>query len=109
MIAGWIARLFCLCGLAIACSHATTFSKCDVNQDGVTTVADVQKEVNQALGASAAANDLTGNGSVDVVDVQIAIDAVLLSYCAADGTSTTTVTGFSPKTGPIGTLVSVAG
>jgi len=39
----------CFCGLAIACSHATTFSKCDVNQDGVTTVADVQKEINQAL------------------------------------------------------------
>ena len=108
MIARRVARLFCFCGLAIACSHATTFSKCDVNQDGVTTVADVQKEINQALGVAAAANDLNGSGSVDVVDVQIVIDAVLLPYCAADGTSTT-VTGFSPKNGPAGTLVSVAG
>src|ERR1039458_7835797 len=57
-IVGRITRLVCLGGLVVACSLAATFSKCDVNQDGVTNVADLQKEINQALGVSSPANDL---------------------------------------------------
>jgi hypothetical protein len=47
---------------------------CDVNQYGSTTVADIQSLVSQALGLSQAANDLNGDGMVNVVDVQIALN-----------------------------------
>jgi len=45
---------------------------------------------------------------VNVADVQVVINAALTGSCSADGTSIT-VTSFSPKSGPIGTLVAVAG
>ena len=76
MILGWT-RLYCLGGLVLACSHAATFSNCDINQDGVTNVADVQKEINEALGVATSANDLNGDGAVNVADVQIPACGVL--------------------------------
>jgi hypothetical protein len=39
--------------------------------------------INEALGAKAAANDLTGDGVVNVVDIQIEINVVLGLGCAA--------------------------
>lgn len=59
----------------------TTFSPCDVTQDGSTTIADVQAMVNQVLGSAAALSDLNGDGKVNVVDVQIVINAVLGQGC----------------------------
>jgi hypothetical protein len=45
-------------------------------------IAGVQSLVNQALGANSAANDLNGDGAVNVVDVQIEVNAALGSGCA---------------------------
>jgi len=59
-------------------------SKCDVNQDGSTSVADVQLVINEALGVSPATQDLNGDGLVNVVDVQIVINAALGLGCSAD-------------------------
>ena len=58
-------------------------SKCDLNQDGNTNVADVQLIVDEGLGTNRPANDLSGNGAVNVVDVQIVIDATLGLGCSA--------------------------
>jgi hypothetical protein len=60
-----------------------TFSPCDLNQNKLYDVADVQAIVNQALGASQPANDMNGDHAVNVADVQIVIDAVLGLGCIA--------------------------
>lgn len=44
---------------------------------GTTTVTNVQSVIKQALGTASANTDLNGDGKVNVVDVQIAIDAVV--------------------------------
>ncbi len=61
----------------------TTFSPCDVNQDTKVDLLDVQKMINEALGTIQAANDLNNDGVLNVVDIQIAIDAVLGLGCSA--------------------------
>jgi hypothetical protein len=60
----------------------TPFSPCDVNQNGSTNVLDVQQMINQALGGMAATNDLDGDQVVNVVDVQLVINAVLKLGCS---------------------------
>ena len=54
---------------------------CNVTGDQVASIADVQKMINQALGESAAVNDLNQDGWVNVVDIQIVINAVLGLGC----------------------------
>lgn len=55
---------------------------CDLNDDGVVNVVDVQIEVNAALGLRAcAAGDLNGDGACNVVDVQRVIKAALGQSC----------------------------
>ncbi len=89
-----------------AFAEPTSFSTCDVNRDGVSNIADVQSETNQALGIFAA-NDLNNDGIVNVADVQIVINAALGLGCTAY--SGPTITDFNPKSGPLGTLVSIVG
>jgi len=60
----------------------SAFSPCDVNQDGKTNVSDVQKTINEALGATAAANDLNADHVVNAVDIQIVVNAVLGLGCS---------------------------
>jgi hypothetical protein len=79
----------------------TTASLCNVTGDGNTTVSDVQLEVNEALGSAPPANDLDMDGSVNIVDVQIVLDAVLGSGCSAATTLTITISGTG--TGTVGT------
>jgi len=79
----------------------------DVTSDGNTTISDVQAEINQALGNSPATNDLNNDKTVTVVDVQIVIDAVL-NLGGSTG-SPASITGFSPASGPAGTLVTITG
>ena len=61
----------------------TPLGKCDINQEGLYNVTEVQRLINQALGALPAANDLNGDGAVNVVDVQIVINAVLGLGCTS--------------------------
>jgi hypothetical protein len=58
-----------------------TANPCDLDQDGMFTVADVQAMVNEALGQAQGRNDLNDDQVVNVVDIQIAINAVLHSSC----------------------------
>jgi hypothetical protein len=94
--------------LVVTSQGQTSFSPCDVNHDGSTTVADAQSVINQALGLAQAVNDLNNDGSVNVVDVQVVINAALNLGCLT-GVPPLTVTGFNPQSGPIGTLVTVTG
>jgi uncharacterized repeat protein (TIGR01451 family) len=68
-------------------------SPCDVNQNGVTNVLDVQQEINEALGAGPPNNDLNLDGVVNAVDVQIDINAVNTLVCLAGTTISTGTTG----------------
>lgn len=61
----------------------TTFSPCDVTQDSLTNVADAQRMVNEAAGSMMALNDLNRDGTVDVTDIQIVINAALGFGCSA--------------------------
>ncbi len=61
-----------------------TSNSCDVNGSGTVNVADVQLEINEALGRAAAANDLNADRIVDVTDVQIVINAALGLGCSAN-------------------------
>ena len=71
-----------------------TPNSCDVNQDQVVNVQDVQIMIDEALGTDSPANDLNGDGVVDVVDVQIDIDAALQLGCS---TGTRTQSAVSPR------------
>ena len=67
--------------------------------------------VNEALGVSLAVDDLNGDSHVNLVDVQIVINAAVSLVCTADSGSSPapTITDFNPKTGAIGTLVTATG
>jgi len=61
-------------------STPLTFSPCDVNKDSVINVADVQLEVNLALGVSPCTNS---SGTCTVVSVQRVFNAALGGACVA--------------------------
>jgi hypothetical protein len=54
---------------------------CDIGNYGTVNVADVQEETNQALGITAPVNDLNGDKVVNVVDIQIVMNAALKLGC----------------------------
>jgi large repetitive protein len=56
-------------------------SSCSVSLSTSATVADAQALINEALGKAPAANDLNGDGTVNIIDVQIVINAVLMLGC----------------------------
>jgi hypothetical protein len=56
-------------------------SACDVNGDGTTNVADVQLEVNQAIGIAPCTADINHDGACNVVDVQRLVNAALGAAC----------------------------
>ena len=61
----------------------TIVSACNVTLGGSATVADVQREINEALGLMAPLNDLNGDGKVNVLDVQIVLNAAMGMGCSA--------------------------
>jgi len=58
-------------------------TKCDVNIDGITDVSDVRQMISEALGTGSPDNDLSANGKLNVVDVQIDINATKGLGCSA--------------------------
>jgi uncharacterized repeat protein (TIGR03803 family) len=55
---------------------------CTVNASSNYTVANVQLMIDEALGLSPAANDLNGDGVINIVDVQISISTALGTACS---------------------------
>jgi hypothetical protein len=74
-------------GGAISAANASDVTsivnKCDIDQTGTIGVTEVQEMINQLLGLIKAANDLNGDGVVNVVDVQFVIEAALTQSCQA--------------------------
>jgi hypothetical protein len=68
--------------MAIASNPAVVLSACDVNDDGNSTVTDVQEMINEALGIGKPAYDLNGDGVVNAVDVQLLVNAVMGMRCS---------------------------
>ena len=58
-----------------------TSQMCDVKQVGSFTVVDLQSMISQALGITPASNDLNGDGSVSIADVQLVANAVITGSC----------------------------
>ncbi len=72
-------------GIGSATLALTIYSACDLNHDKSTNVADVQLEVNAALGVTACtpANDINKDGVCNVVDVQRVVVAALGGACVS--------------------------
>jgi uncharacterized repeat protein (TIGR01451 family) len=68
---------------AIATDPTPVVSACDVTLGNTASVADVQKMIDEALGLAQAANDLNGDREVNVLDVQIVMNAVMNLGCSA--------------------------
>jgi hypothetical protein len=63
-------------------SDATTIKNlCDIGQFGTTTVADVQRIINEGLGKASAVDDLNQDGIVDTVDIQIVTNSAIGRGC----------------------------
>ena len=76
-----------------------TPSFCDLNQDGVTDVTDVQLVIREALGMSAASHDLNRDGMVNVVDIQVVVGAAKGLGCPADVTILPSIVSITPASG----------
>lgn len=69
---------------AIATDSTTILAiACDLTGDGSATVADVQRAINESLGTASPVDDLNQDGIVNIVDVQIVMNAVLSLGCKA--------------------------
>jgi uncharacterized repeat protein (TIGR01451 family) len=72
-------------GGALAAANASDvtaiITKCDINQAGTIGVAEVQEMIDEMLGLIQAANDLNNDGVVNVLDVQLIINAALNLGC----------------------------
>jgi len=58
------------------------FTACDVKEKGRADVSDIQAILNEALGLASPLNSLQGGGVVNIVDVQILVNAVLGLGCS---------------------------
>jgi len=69
-------------GLPVTVTMTSAALPCDLNGDGSVNVVDVQVSINKALGlVPCGAGDLDGNGSCNVIDVQRLITASLGGSC----------------------------
>ena len=63
---------------------APIVSACTVTMDTATTVSDVQQITNEALGIASPLHDMNGDGRVNLVDLQIVLNAALQKGCSAN-------------------------
>jgi fibronectin type 3 domain-containing protein len=62
-------------------AFAKPLSPCDVDQDGSVNVSDVQMAIDQALGVASPANAMSHGGVTDVLEVEIVINAAVGKGC----------------------------
>jgi len=79
-----------------------------LNGDGTVNVADVQIAVNEALGLSPCTMNLDGTGTCDVADVQRVIAAALGGTCVVTSAASSTITLPVEVMGPNGTTTPVS-
>ena len=80
--------------LLLVRSISAQFSPCDLNQDGVVNVVDVQLTINQALGLSACTLNLDNTGTCDAADVQRIVTAALGGACVSGSEVTNGLVGY---------------
>jgi uncharacterized repeat protein (TIGR01451 family) len=68
---------------AAALDPTPVFSACTVTQSSSPSVTDVQQLINEALGIAPPANDMNGDTMVNVLDVQIVLNAAMGLGCTA--------------------------
>jgi hypothetical protein len=71
-----------IAGAEVTVSQAG-YSRCDIKQDGITDVIDVQAIINEALGASAPVDDLNQDGRVNILDIQLVVNSAMGLTCFA--------------------------
>ena len=59
-------------------------SLCDLSQNLATTVTDVQAIVKEASGAVSPVHDLNGDRTINIVDVQLVVNAAVGFGCMAN-------------------------
>ena len=59
-------------------------SSCAVTMDSSATVTDVQQIANEALGTSSPLHDMNGDGRINLIDLQIVLNAALQKGCSAN-------------------------
>ena len=64
---------------------------CNVSGDAITSVADLQMILDEALGSTRAVSDLNGDGVVNVVDFQKVIESIFGLGCQLNGATPTDV------------------
>jgi uncharacterized protein (TIGR03437 family) len=77
----------------VAPNDSPAASACSIiSHNENTTVIDVQGIINEALGIIYPANDLSGDGAVNIVDAQIVLDAALGLDCSSSATTPASLT-----------------
>jgi hypothetical protein len=90
------------CAVMAVAMQGQAQSKCALTGDKNASAADVQAEIEEALGIAPASNDLNGDGAVDLVDVQLVANAALGRGCMPDVPHPVILT-LSPKAALAGT------
>lgn len=82
MSKSWVASAIILFTSVTRLGAGTAANACDLNDDGLVNVIDIQLAINQTLGLSPCTNgDIVGDGQCNVVDVQRIINAALGGGC----------------------------
>jgi len=79
-----LADLLTIAGGSVSVLPGAEATPCNFEQGGPNTVANVQTVLNEALGVATAVHDLNGDGAVNVVDVQIVMNAALRMGCTVN-------------------------
>jgi hypothetical protein len=65
--------------------QTSSTAECDITGDATTTVSDLQTAIDEALGVAPPLNDLNGDGVINVVDLEVVVNAVLSLGCSPSG------------------------
>ena len=63
---------------------ANFYSKCDVSLDLLFTIDDVMAIIAEALGTATPSHNVNGAGGIDVLDIQMVVNAAMSQSCAAN-------------------------
>jgi hypothetical protein len=66
-----------------AATTLSSYSACDFGQTGTVNTSDVKQAINEALGTAPPIDDLNGDSKMNVVDIQIVLNAALGGACMA--------------------------
>jgi hypothetical protein len=92
MFKPFLAALACCLLVLLPAARAQAANACDLNQDGVVDMIDVQLATNMALGLAPCNANIAGSGVCNTVVVQRVINAVLSGTCITGTPHSVTLT-----------------